>query len=100
MPNGHGGIMRFGSPALILIILLALYFNEELSATQWYRPALLALSVLFGWKLSLHLHMWRALEYGGAYLSQTEHRRARVRFAVGFVCYSAIAALLVWLLTA
>ncbi|MDX1513391.1 MAG: hypothetical protein R3174_06575 [Gammaproteobacteria bacterium] len=100
MPNGHGGFIRFGSPVLIFVILVALYFNAELRATDWYRPALLALSAMFGWKLSLHLHMWKALEYGGAYLTEAEHRRARIRFAVGVVCYSAVAALAVWLLTA
>jgi len=100
MPNGHGGFMRFGSPALILVIMLAAFFNQDLSATEWYRSSLLALSVLFGWKLSLHLHMWRALEYGGAYLNEAEHRRARIRFGIGVVCYSTIGALMVWLLTA
>lgn len=100
MPNGHGGYVRFGSPALILVIMLALFFNEELIAAQWYRPSLLALSVLFGWKLALHLHLWRALEYGGTYLDDAEHRRARIRFGAGVVCYSVLAALVAWLLTA
>lgn len=100
MPNGHGGFLRFGSPGLILVVILVLFFNGDLSAAPWYRPALLGLAVMLGWKLSLHLHMWRALEYGGAYLSDTEHRRARIRFGIGVVCYSAVAALTVWLLTA
>lgn len=99
MPNGHGGIVRFGSPALIVIIMLAVFFNDTLAATPWYRPLLFSLSVLFGWKFSLHLHMWRSLEYGGALLDEEAHRRARVRFGVGVLCYSAVSAAAVWLLT-
>ena len=100
MPNGHGGIMRYGAPVIIFIIMLVVFFNEDMSATKWYRPTLLALSVLFGWKLSLHLHMWRALEYGGAYINEVELRRARIRFVTGVVCYSVITSLTAWLLTA
>jgi hypothetical protein len=99
MPNGHGGYMRFGAPLLIWVIMVVVFVSDNLSAAGWYRPLLLTLSLLLGWKLALHIHMWHTLEYGGAYVSREEHASAQKKFAVGAVCYSVVGFGAVWLLT-
>jgi hypothetical protein len=73
VPNGHGGIPRFGGPILFAVLCaIALVLQQRYAAA--------AFAALAGWKLSYHLHFWRADEYGGAYTDQEAYRRTRLRY--------------------
>ena len=97
MPNGHGGLPRFGAPVLLGIVtaLLLWWF----SATAAIIPQILMYlsAVLCGWRLAFHLTMWDAMQYGGAYTEGADMRRARrnyriaVAILVPLVCLVAFA---------
>jgi hypothetical protein len=73
MPNGHGGIPRFGGPIFYAVLAaVALAFKMTAAAA--------ALAAIGGWRLSYHLHFWRADEYAGAYTDPEAYRRARLRY--------------------
>jgi hypothetical protein len=60
MPNGHGGVPRFGGPIFYAVLAgVAVAFKMVAAAA--------ALAAIAGWRLAYHLHFWRADEYGGAY---------------------------------
>ena len=99
MPNGHGGVPRFGAPLLIAGIAVALYFNSWFALSSFFRPVLLVLAAGFGWKLAEHMHFWGVLEYGGSMVTPEEASRARLKMILGSVAYASIAGLVVLLLT-
>ncbi len=95
MPNGHGGILHFGSPIVFALMFFAAAFWPLApdAALQWTRFAIsLALAALVGWRLAYHLHMWRTDEYGGSYLTADEYRRATRRYAWFAAVYAALTA--------
>ena len=78
MPNGHGGISKFGSAAVLLILLVgAIVYGET---NLLFRLASYPLSAGFGWRLAWHLCMYHAMEYGGAYTSPEKMRAAKSRY--------------------
>ncbi len=90
MPNGHGGVPHYGAPVFLLILWVAVLLNQHREPRDWLLAAACALAVLFGWRLSWHIHMWDAEEYGGAYLSAEDIRLARRRHLAGSLVYAGI----------
>lgn len=98
MPNGHGGIPRFGSPALLLLLTGLAAWLGTATGMAWLLPVCILLAGLFGWRLSYHLHMWGVTEYGGHAASEEEKERAKGRYRLGIVAYALVAAaVLAWL---
>ena len=80
MPNGHGGIPRFGSPFLVIVmmaVLLRLRFSLDASWTVY--PAYVGAAV-FGWRFAWHLWMYDLMEYGGSYSSVEELAQSTRRY--------------------
>jgi hypothetical protein len=67
VPNGHGGVPRFFSPVLLLLALLVLLWFRIAQSAQWSLYPALFTGALFAWRLAWHLHLYGAMEYGGAY---------------------------------
>ena len=85
MPNGHGGIPRFGAPIFYAVLAaVALAFKMTAAAA--------VLAAIAGWRLAYHLHFWAASEYGGAYTSTEKYRRAALRYYGFAVLYAAAGA--------
>jgi hypothetical protein len=97
MPNGHGGKLRFGSPAVLLLALVVAGVLHHRSGAGWLVPAGYVLAALFGWRLAYHLHFWDASEYDGAYLPPEVKARAAAQCRVAAVGY-ALSTALVWFL--
>jgi len=94
MPNGHGGYPWMGGPILLAIGFLILLFLPLASDSAFARarPMLgLVVAGVFGCRLAYHLHMRRADAYGGGYTDPDAYRRARRRYALACVGYSAAA---------
>ena len=96
MPNGHGGIPRFGSPAILLLVLVVVLGTRVPArlAGAWLLPYVLA--VLLGWRLAFHIHMWDATAYGGAMISPDAMTRAERRYLAGALLYALAAVVLVY----
>ena len=88
MPNGHGGIPRFGAP-LFYAALAAVALAFKITA------AAAALAAIAGWRLAYHLHFWGVDEYDGAYTDPNAYRRARLRYWCLGAVYALAAAALV-----
>ena len=83
-----GGPILF---ALLFVIILFLPVDPQ-SALGRGLPLLgLLVAAVFGCKLSYHLHMRSADNYGGAYTDPEFYRRAKIRYAVMCVVYAIIA---------
>ncbi len=95
MPNGHGGYIRFGSPALLLIVLVLAYFQQQRDEWHWIAYVGYVLVAIFGWRLAVHLHMWQAIEFGGGYTSGGKLTYEGIKVLIGTIAYSAIG-VLVW----
>ena len=91
MPNGHGGIPRFGMPILIGLILVIGILVRTIMGYRLFRYDIHLLAILFGWRLAYHIHLWNVTEYGGAMTSENEMIRARKRYLIGAIVYSLIA---------
>ena len=92
MPNGHGGIPRFGGPIFYAILAaLAVAFDMMAAAA--------VLAAIAGWRLAYHLHFWGADEYGGAYTDADGYRRARLRYWCLGALYALAAAATVFAVT-
>lgn len=92
MPNGHGGIPRFGGPVFYATLAaLAVAFKLTVPAA--------VLAAIAGWRLAYHLHFWRADEYAGAYTNPDDYRRARLRYWCLGAVYALAAAAAIFLLT-
>lgn len=100
MPNGHGGTPRFGAPLALALATGGLVWWRL--ATGAALPFMLAL-VVGAWlaqSLAWHLTMWRAMEYGGAYTSAEEFKKANRRcIAVTAVMGVVILGGLYWLMS-
>jgi hypothetical protein len=93
VPNGHGGIPRFGGPIFYAVLAaLALAFKLPAAAAA-------ALAAIAGWRLAYHLHFWRADEYSGAYTDPDQYRRARLRYWCLGALYALGAAAAIFLFT-
>jgi hypothetical protein len=91
MPNGHGGIPRFGSVVLLGGALVLLYFLHLTKGWEWCSVAGYVMAMAFGWRLAFHLCLWDATEYDGAYTKAEEMARARRRFRIAAACCSLVA---------
>lgn len=89
MPNGHGGVPRYGSPIFLALVVFALAVIETRGHPPWAAAAAYAAAGLFGWRLAWHQFMYPVMAYGGAYASPEElggaKRRYRVAAAIGVV---------------
>jgi hypothetical protein len=92
VPNGHGGVPRFGGPIFYAVLAgLALVFKLPAAAA--------ALAAIAGWRLAYHLHFWGADEYSGAYTNPDDYRRARLRYWCLGAVYALAAAAAIFALT-
>ena len=80
MPNGHGGIPRYGSPVLLLLVIAYLAALRATGGGAWTGYAALLAALLLGWRLAWHLWLYDLTEYGGAYADPEEMRAARRRY--------------------
>ncbi|MDH5804726.1 MAG: hypothetical protein OEZ54_06025 [Gemmatimonadota bacterium] len=69
MPNGHGGIPRYGSPILLLVFLLVLLRLEISRDFDWTIFPAYGLAASIAWRFSWHLFLYPLMEYGGSYTS-------------------------------
>ena len=80
MPNGHGGIPRFGSPILLSIGVIVLLWLRISGEAQWTTHVAYVATGLLAWRLAWHLHLYGALEYGGANTPPEQLRAAKQRY--------------------
>lgn len=80
MPNGHGGIPKYGSPILLLIGYVILAWHYLAKDHTWAIYVAYLVSILFGWRLSYHMHMYDAMEYGGAFSSEEKLKVSTVKY--------------------
>jgi len=85
MPNGHGGIPRYGSPVALTLLLVMLATVEVRSHAGWVGRAAYVVAALIGWRSAWHLMMYPIMEYGGAYVSDEEMAAARSRFRLAAI---------------
>jgi hypothetical protein len=82
VPNGHGGVPRFGSPILLLLVLSGLFWLRSARDVEWtLYPALFG-AALLAWRLAWHTHLYGVLAYGGAYTPYEVLRAARKRHLI------------------
>ena len=91
MPNGHGGIPRFGAPVLLALLFACVHATRPPGHSIFFNGLELVLILLFCQRLAWHLCMWQASEYDGAYVSGEESRRARVRSWILTLLFTAAA---------
>ena len=83
-----------GGPLLLLaaIVVLILLPTDVASSHGTAREiAVLVLAGVFGCRIAYHLHMRKADAYEGANTDPDTYRRARMRYWIACVAYSAIA---------
>jgi hypothetical protein len=80
-----------GSPTLALAAWIGTLWWHRRTGEVWLVPVLIALALVFGWRLAHHLHLWQVLEYGGAHAAPEETARARKRYKVAAFIYSGFA---------
>lgn len=80
MPNGHGGIPRFGSPAILALALVWLLWLRLSRDAAWTFHAALLVTGLFCWRLAWHVHLYQVMEYGGSYTAAEALAAAKRRF--------------------
>lgn len=72
MPNGHGGVVRFGSAVVLVFVLAVLAFLRFRQGATWtLYPALMG-GALLAWRFSWHLHVYPISEYDFAYASEEQ----------------------------
>ncbi len=77
MPNGHGGIPKYGS-VIFLLILIAPAIYYWVQTNNFFAGTMIPpLFILFGWKLAWHQYMYDVMEYGGGYTSEEEMETAK-----------------------
>jgi len=99
VPNGHGGVPRFGSPILLFFALCGLLWLRIARDAQWTLYLALVGAALFAWRLAWHIHLYELLAYGGAYTPQEVLDAARKRYLATLLFLlpaALIAAYLVW----
>lgn len=95
MPNGHGGIPRYGSSALLLILTFAALFIHFKLWIEWLVYPIYFLAVLFSWRFSSHLFMWGVTNYGGATSSDKEIENAKKKYIMATIVFSILSIVLV-----
>jgi hypothetical protein len=96
MPNGHGGIPRYGSPIILLIVFIVLFVLKEHVPLYNYLKYILAL--LLAWRLAWHVAMYPAMEYGGHYTSEEDLRSAKRKYGIALiVCVVVLVGVAWWL---
>lgn len=94
MPNGHGGIPKYGSPVLLSIILALLVWLRITRQTLWPLLAAYPTVIFLGWRLAWHIHMYDAAEYGGAYTPKEEMDSAGRKYRIGTLVYVSLGLLI------
>lgn len=87
MPNGHGGIPKYGSPVVLFIVLLILVWLRLARNILWPVLAAYPIVIILGWRLAWHIHMYDATEYGGAYTPKEEIESAKRKYRIGIIVY-------------
>ena len=96
MPNGHGGMPRFGSALFLLVILLVLYvYCLKAPGVAWLPWLGYPFAAAFGWRFAHGLHMRKVTEYDGAYSSEEAVSLAVNKYLIGSAAY-AVVAMVVW----
>jgi len=100
MPNGHGGIPRFGAPLFIFLMTFLLIWWER--STAFILPLVLSLigAGIFGWRLAFHLTMWNVTEYDGNYASADQTKNARRKYLAAKLVLVPLAVFVVYLTVA
>lgn len=70
MPNGHGGVVRWGAPVFWGVLFALFLLNGARTGATWTRWAGTGAAALFAWRLSWHFWLYPLMEYGGAYASE------------------------------
>jgi hypothetical protein len=95
MPNGHGGVSRYGSALMLVVVLLLVYAYSRKEGLEWIAYAGYVLAPAFGWRFAHGLHLWKVTEYDGAYSSGEAINSAVWKYLVGSVAYG-LAAMAAW----
>jgi hypothetical protein len=95
MPNGHGANPRFLGFILLLIVAAALLAQVKKGAPEWAAYPGYLLVAWAAERFAWHLHLWKAMEYDGAYTSGEKMWQARKKYWAGAVIY-ALAGATVW----
>ena len=95
MPNGHGGIPRYGSSALLLILTVAAALLQVKLGISELIYLIYLMAVLFSWRLSSHLFMWHATDYGGATSSGHEIESARKKYLAATIGFSILSIIII-----
>lgn len=98
MPNGHGGIPRFGSPVALAIVVAVLLRARVGLGWSWTVYPAIAVAGLIGWRLSWHLFLYPLMEYGGSYSSVEQLERAERRHRMATALLVPIGGAVAWML--
>lgn len=85
MPNGHGGIPKYGSP-ILLVVLLGGWILVVDKENPWYMFRFVLAAVL-GWRLAWHIFMYDLMEYGGHYQDKNIINKARTKYSVAAIIF-------------
>jgi len=98
MPNGHGGIPRFGSPCIAALATVLLIWWAR--SSHHIAPKVLALLTagVAGWRLAYHFTMWGVTEYSGAAATPEERKTARRNYLLASLVLVPAASLFVYFL--
>jgi hypothetical protein len=91
MPNGHGGIPKYGSPFLLFLVLGVLALLKRSYDAEWTVYAAYPAAVLFGWRFAWHFHLYDVMEYDGAHATPEKLAVTRRRYRIGMVAWIAAA---------
>jgi hypothetical protein len=78
MPNGHGGIPRFGSPILLIILFIIMFILKEY--IPLYNYLKYALALVLAWRLAWHIAMYPTVAYGGQFTSDKELQTTKEKY--------------------
>ena len=91
MPNGHGGMPRYGSALMLVVVLMLVYAYSRKEGLDWLAYGGYLLAAALGWRFAHGLHLWKVTEYDGAYTTDEAINRAIYRYLLGSVVYALIA---------
>ena len=94
MPNGHGGIPRFGSPILLLILFIVMHVIKE--HIPLYNYLKYALALLIAWRLAWHIAMYPTVAYGGQFTSDEELHAAKKKYGIALAVCVVVLGGVVW----
>jgi|Deesub1362A_J573_1020465.scaffolds.fasta_scaffold00005_72 hypothetical protein len=87
MPNGHGGIPKYGSPALLFVLYLLLFFLYAVKDFKWAIYATYPVVILLGERLAHHIYLYDVTSYSGACATDEMKRKGdfnyrRARYSI------------------